>query len=227
MLLHVLYCKAAVESCSAMERVVLWQCRHVLLCDGCKDWSLHGGEECGGCRKKKETLKVRLARLKRKSKENGSAGEVFEVEKILDKKSELGKVFYLAKWLGYDDDEENTWEPEENLDCDEELQKFEVKDQVVKQETHVPKLPPGFSCLELAEELLQLLEILQQLPHCSEGERVLLEQSGHLLQCGGCEEAWLHGQGCGRCRPRGVEGSFIIGHVLQTVSLLSNFCLSS
>ena len=133
--------------------------------------------------------------------------------KVLEKKTELARVLYLIKWKGYDEEEDNTWEPKENLDCNEELQKFEVKDQVVKQEKEVPKLPSGFSCQQLAEELLELLEILQQLPHCSEGEIVLLQQSSHLLQCGGCEEAWLHGQGCGHCRPSwGPRGSFLLGH---------------
>lgn len=52
--------------------------------------------------------------------------EDFTVEKILDKKVlEDGTVLYLLKWKGYSD-EDNTWEPEANLDCRSLLKKFEA-----------------------------------------------------------------------------------------------------
>ena len=42
--------------------------------------------------------------------------EIYQVEKIVDKKywEEDACYKYLVKWEGYDDDE-NTWEPAENL----------------------------------------------------------------------------------------------------------------
>ena len=49
--------------------------------------------------------------------------EVFSVEKIISKKVVGGKTEYLLKWKGYDSDE-NTWEPEENLDCQDLLDEF-------------------------------------------------------------------------------------------------------
>ncbi len=51
--------------------------------------------------------------------------ESFTVEQILDRvQYENGQVYYLLKWLGYDE-EWNTWEPAENLDCTDMIQKFE------------------------------------------------------------------------------------------------------
>ena len=41
----------------------------------------------------------------------------YEVEAILKSKEEEGKRFYLIKWKGYNQQEDNTWEPEENIDC--------------------------------------------------------------------------------------------------------------
>ncbi|KAI0979327.1 hypothetical protein GJ496_002551 [Pomphorhynchus laevis] len=59
--------------------------------------------------------------------EHNLSEEEYIVERIAGKRARKGKIEYLLKWKGYSDSE-NTWEPEENLECPELIEQFE-KDQ--------------------------------------------------------------------------------------------------
>ena len=57
-------------------------------------------------------------------KKRGKKNQEYIVEKILKKRTRYGKVEYFLKWKGYSDSV-NSWEPNENLNCEELIKQFE------------------------------------------------------------------------------------------------------
>lgn len=58
--------------------------------------------------------------------------DAYEVERIVGQRSRLGRIEYLVQWVGYEG--QDTWEPEDNLDCQQKLEEF-VKSKSKKQHT--------------------------------------------------------------------------------------------
>lgn len=55
----------------------------------------------------------------------------YEVESILDKRMKNGEVEYFVKWKGWED-EDNTWEPEDNLSCKDIIDQFNIKHEALE-----------------------------------------------------------------------------------------------
>jgi len=55
----------------------------------------------------------------------------FEVEKIMGRRQVRGRLQYLVKWRGFSE-EENSWEPVENLDCPDKIGLFEARNGILR-----------------------------------------------------------------------------------------------
>ena len=85
------------------------------------------------------------SKVKEQSEDIQEYEEGYEVEKIVGKRNYANEIQYFVKWLGYDESQ-NTWEPIENLNCEQLIKEYE--DEHKGEETPVVPVDPEDDLIE-------------------------------------------------------------------------------
>merc|ERR1711915_1158506 len=119
-------------------------------------------------------------------KEDGPVEEEYSVETILDKRVRHGRVEYYLKWKGYGADD-NTREPESNLDCPDLIANFEEKrkkeDEKKKEEKKRKSMPADDSSKKKTKKAVEEDQRPRGFDRQLEAERIIgaTDSSGELM----------------------------------------------